>query len=886
MAADRSSNQSCPDEASRLSTLHEFNILDTEAEREFDELTALAAQICDVPIALISLVDDKRQWFKSRVGLDVEETPRDIAFCAHAIQQPDQIFEIPDAQIDERFANNPLVVKEPKIRFYAGAPLIAANGDALGTLCVIDRSVKRLTKEQKWALDVLRRIVVRELELRRHLHRLKSSEGRLQSQNSRLETQVEKGAATLEQEVGLRNESELLSRQILDMALDGVISADKRGRVIYWNPEAERIFGYSAEYAWGRDIVELIFSPHQHQILRHGMQQSLEDGTGRLDHQRFEVNAVRADGARVPVEIAVRVFQRHGEYFFSGFIRDLTERNKTIEELRISAITFNSQDAIVITDAENKILRVNQRFTDVTGYQLRDVVGHEPSLMGSTIQDKQFYQDIWRSIEENDSWEGEIWDKRKNGEIFPLFVTITAIRDAKNKVTNYVFSFSDITAVKRDEDEIRTLAYFDPLTRLPNRRSLLDELAKTMAACSGGAKTAALLIVDLDNFRNINDTLGHQLGDEMLVKCAQRLSGCLRSVDIVARIGGDEFVVILQNLGHSLDAAIEKTGAVAEKILSALNKPYLLGEQEIHSGASIGATLISHHKTPTEDLFKQADIAMYQAKRSGRNKLCFFDQAMEEDVALQVQLGNALRGAIQNNQFELYYQVQVDRQHRPVGAEALIRWEHPQLGTVSPRDFIPLAEESDLILAVGDWVLSSACEQLARWQRNPNARHLTVAINISPRQFHQSDFVDTVLIAIAAAGIAPGSLKLELTESLILDNASKTIEKMHRLKQAGVEFALDDFGTGYSSLAYLSRLPLSQLKIDQSFVRNIGIKESDNIIVQTIIGMAHGLGMQVIAEGVESEAQYAFLEALECPLFQGYLFGKPLPLAEFEKLLG
>ena len=873
------------DEVDRLNTLRELNILDTDSEKEFDELTVLAAQICHTPIALISLIDEQRQWLKSRVGLNVTETSRDIAFCAHAILQPNSLLEVPDTQLDERFSANPLVLESPNIRFYAGAPLIATDGHALGTLCVIDHVPRKLTDAQRAALIVLSRAVAQQIELRRRLQRVKSSTGLLLTKNSRLEAQVEIGAATLEDEVVMHNESELLSRQILDRALDGVINLDQHGRITYWNSEAERIFGYSSEHAHSRDIIELILPTHQHLVTRELMEQFLVAGVGKENHRRFEINAVHADGTKVPVEVAVIVLQRFGEYFFNGFVRDLTEHNKNIEELRVSAITFNSQDAIIITDAEIKTLRVNQKVMDITGYTSADLIGLEPSLLSSNVQSEQFYADMWRAIETSGSWEGEVWDQRKSGELFPLLIAITAIRDAQDQVTNYVFSYSDITATKRDADAIHKLAFFDPLTHLPNRRALIDRLPQTLISCETDRKTLGLLFVDLDHFKDINDALGNQVGDKILIGTAQRLRGCVGSEDTVARIGGDEFVVVLENLDLNLEAAKAEVDKVSANILASLNRPYLIDKQEIRSAASIGVALADHCQISIEELFKQADIGLYQAKSSGRNQMCFFDPAMEETVTLQAQLANALNSAVQDQQFELYYQIQVDSQNRPVGAEALIRWEHPELGIVSPNDFIPLAEASDLILAIGSWVLDTACAQLKSWQSNRRTSWLSIAINISPRQFHQQDFVDTVLQAIALWDISPSSIKLELTETVILDNTNETIEKMHQLKRAGVEFALDDFGTGYSSLSYLTQLPLSQLKMDQSFVRNIGIKDSDDIIVQTIIAMAKSLAIKVIAEGVETEAQRSFLEKLGCSLFQGYLFSKPVPIAEFEKLL-
>ncbi len=844
------------DEVSRLSALRELHILDTEAEKEFDELTVLAAQICQAPIALISLIDEQRQWFKSRVGLSLAETPRDIAFCAHAILQPKSLLEVPDTQLDKRFSNNPLVLESPNIRFYAGAPLVDTDGYALGTLCVIDHVPRKLAEAQLAALTVLSRAIVQQIDLRRRLQRIKNSTGMLLSHNSRLEAEIKIGAATLEDEVMMHNESELLSRQILDRALDGVINLDQHGKVTYWNAEAERIFGYSSQYAHNRDIIELILPTHQHSLVRELMEQFMLTGVGKENHRRFEINALRADGGKVPVEISVIVLQRFGEYFFNGFVRDLTEHNKNIEELRVSAITFNSQDAIIITDAEIKILRVNQKVLDITGYTSADLIGSEPSLLSSTMQSEQFYTEMWRTIGASGSWEGEVWDQRKNGELFPLLIAITAIRDAKARVTH-----------------------------LANRRALIDRLPDTLSACESESKTLGLLFVDLDHFKDINDALGNHVGDKILIGTAQRLRDSVASGDTLARIGGDDFVVVLETLDSNIETAKAEADTVATHILASLNRPYQIDQQEIRCAASIGVALADQGQISIEELLKQADIGLYQAKTSGRNQICFFDPAMAQTVTRQAQLANALHSAVQDQQLELYYQIQVDDQNRPVGAEALIRWEHPQLGIISPNDFIPLAEASDTILPIGLWVLDSACAQLKSWQSDPHTCWLSIAINISPRQFHQADFVDTVLQAIGRWDISPGSIKLELTETVILDNTNETIEKMYQLKRAGVEFALDDFGTGYSSLSYLTQLPLSQLKMDQSFVRKIGIKESDDIIVQTILAMAKSLAIKVIAEGVETEAQRSFLAKLGCPLFQGYLFGKPVPIAEFEKLL-
>ncbi len=872
-------------EAQRLNALRRLDLLDSRAELEFDELTSLAAQICNVPVALISLVDESRQWFKSKVGLDVDETSREVAFCAHSILKPDEIMEVPDATLDRRFADNPLVTGDPKVRFYAGAPLTTSAGHTLGTLCVIDYSPRTLSSSQKTALELLRLFVVRQIELRESLSKLKKAKGRLSAKNSRLRMEIAESATSLEQEIGLRVESEILSRRILDMALDAVISVDQQGEVIYWNPKAEHIFGYTAPFVQGKRILDLVVEPREHSAIQWRLNQFLSSYVKSLKADRFEMTAVRVDGQRIPVEVAVIALKRYGEYVFTGFVRDLSERNKYLEELRVSAITFNSQEGIIIADGEANILRVNKAFVDIAGYPAEEVIGASLQSLSSDHHDKNFYASVWESVEESDGWEGEIWGRRKNGDAVPLHMTITAIRDKEGLASHYVMAFSDITRTKKDADEIYNLAFFDPLTSLPNRRLLMDRLTQAVASSGRTGQKAALLFLDLDNFKNLNDTLGHDFGDLLLQQTAQRLRHSLRAEDTVARIGGDEFVIILQNLGEDDSDAPTQTESVANKILAALNQPYSLHDHECYSSASIGVTLFEDSSEQVEELLKQADIAMYQAKKSGRNMMRFFDPQMQENISQRTSLENALHNAVEKRQFQLYFQPQFDGKNEAVGAEALIRWQHPVLGTVPPQDFIPLAEESGLIVPIGRWVIEAACEQIRSWQDNPRTANLTLAVNISPRQFYQTNFVHEVLESIANAGIDSCALKLELTEGLILDDVDKAIIKMNELRQAGIQFSLDDFGTGYSSLAYLTKLPLSQLKIDQSFVRNIGVNDSDSIIIKTIIGMSQSLNFEVVAEGVESQHQYDFLEALGCQLFQGYLFGKPLPAEQFEEML-
>ena len=445
-----------------------------------------------------------------------------------------------------------------------------------------------------------------------------------------------------------------------------------------------------------------------------------------------------------------------------------------------------------------------------------------------------------------------------------------------------VLVYQDVTRLRRAVAEVELLAFYDPLTGLPNRRLLNDRLQQGINASLRTGRHGALLFLDLDHFKTLNDTAGHEMGDLLLQQVAQRLKSCVREEDTVARLGGDEFVVMLQSLSGEAPEAVAQAQKVCESILSSLNQPYLLGGVEHSSTCSMGATLFGKNRQEASDLLKQADIAMYQVKTAGRNDLCFFDPNMLATITARADMERDLRLAQAEGQLLLHYQVQVAALGKPVGAEVLLRWKHPQRGLVPPIQFIGLAEETGLILPIGEWVLRSACRQLKAWESLPAAADLQLAVNVSARQFRAVDFVQQVSSIIRETGIKPQLLKLELTESMVLNNVADTIERMQELKALGVLFSMDDFGTGYSSLSYLTRLPLDQLKIDQSFVHNIGLRASDSAVIDSIIGLARSLGLEVIAEGVETAEQRDFLAEHGCERCQGYLFGKPLAIAEFE----
>jgi diguanylate cyclase (GGDEF)-like protein/PAS domain S-box-containing protein len=566
------------------------------------------------------------------------------------------------------------------------------------------------------------------------------------------------------------------------------------------------------------------------------------------------------------------------------------QRAEREEQLRIAATAFDTQEGIMITDADNRIVKVNQAFQRITGYTAEDVMNKNPNILNSGRHGKEFYDAMWKSIHATGHWQGEIWDKRKNGEIFPKWLTITAAKTTDGTVTHYVGTHTDISERKAAEAEIQKLAFYDHLTQLPNRRMLVHRLGEALAYSARSHHLGALLFIDLDHFKTLNDTLGHDVGDLLLQEVASRLTASLRKSDsisragepdTVARLGGDEFVVMLEDLGEQTLQAATKVRIVGEKILGILNMPYRLAKQDYHCSASIGATLFSGNQQTIDELMKQADIAMYQAKKDGRATVRFFDPQMQEKISTRARMEGDLRNALENHQFQLHYQIQVNEQGKALGAESLIRWIHPDKGAISPAQFIPLAEETGLILPIGLWVLETACFQIKEWQTSPATHDIGISVNVSAKQFRHVDFVKQVDDAIRRYMISPALLELELTETVMLENIDDTISTMRRLKDIGVRLSLDDFGTGYSSLQYLKKLPLDQLKIDQSFVRDVATDASDAAIVRTIIAMAQSLGLDVIAEGVETHSQRQFLVDNGCRHFQGYLFGRPEPINQF-----
>jgi diguanylate cyclase (GGDEF)-like protein/PAS domain S-box-containing protein len=563
-------------------------------------------------------------------------------------------------------------------------------------------------------------------------------------------------------------------------------------------------------------------------------------------------------------------------------------RERTAELERQSAKTTlflrNSSDGIHILDLRGTILEASDSFCTMLGYTRTEVIGMNLRRWDAGLTPSELERRLAQIAAGPGVVVFETRHRRKDGTTFDVEV---ATRPIELEGANVVFASSrDISERKAAEEKILNLAYYDTLTGLPNRRLFLDRMGRAMSAGARTRDFGALMMLDMDRFKNINDTLGHDVGDRLLVDVAGRIQHCVREETTVCRLGGDEFIVMVEGLGRDQEHAAGLSEQMAERIRTHLGRPYELGDSDsdYRVTTSIGVTLFHGIDSSVDVLLKQADVAMYQAKDAGRNAIRFFSPAMQAAIDARIATEGALRQALARGELRLYYQPQTDQDGRRIGAEALVRWQHPSRGLVLPGEFIPLAEETGLIVEVGQWVLDSACAQLARWARDPAHEHLEIAVNISARQFHQKDFVERIRASLAASGARPTRLKLELTESVVLANVEEVVSRMAQLHGLGVRFSLDDFGTGYSSLSYLKRLPLDQIKIDQSFIRDIVVDPNDAAIVEAILAMCRTLGLQVIAEGVETEAQRDFLVRNGCTAFQGYFFGRPAPIEEWTRL--
>jgi diguanylate cyclase (GGDEF)-like protein/PAS domain S-box-containing protein len=682
-----------------------------------------------------------------------------------------------------------------------------------------------------------------------------------------------------------KNESLKRSRSNLDLAVRaakvGLFEWQPGLGKIVFSPEWKRQIGYQdEEFAddvgeWRQrihpDDLEQVFGP------------ALRVSAGQISDYSARYRLLHRDGSYRWIETLVSRVEHEDEDHplrLIGVHLDITERHRDEQRLRIAATAFESNDAMIVTDLNFRILEVNAAFTKATGYAPEEAVGATPRMLRSALHGPAFYQQMLRALREKRYWSGEVWNKRKNGKIYPARISISAVLDVEGRVSHYVANSVDITEEKNAEERIHFYAFNDPLTELPNRRSFEQHCLRRFQAVR--SEPCALLLIDLDQFKLINDARGHHFGDALLIEIAQRLALSLPPGAFLARFSGDEFVALLHGFGNSPSKLME----IAEAIRLDIKRPFFQWGHQYFPAASLGVYIAADCNTSSQDLLKRANIALHQAKETGRDRVALFDPVMETAALHRASMETDLHRALDQRELRVFYQLQVDAEGDALGAEVLLRWQHPERGMVSPGEFIPIAEETGLIVPMGEWVMRNACAQLKHWQAHEATRHMSLSVNVSARQFDKPDFVDQVKQVLSETGVDPTKLKLEITESSLIDGLAGAVHKMGALRALGVNFSLDDFGTGYSSLSYLKNLPLNQLKIDQSFVQNLPDSAQDAMIVRTIIAMAHNLGFEVIAEGVETLEQRAFLGNHGCLAYQGYFFGRPEPLEAFERALG
>ncbi len=639
---------------------------------------------------------------------------------------------------------------------------------------------------------------------------------------------------------------------------------------------------------WGMPIREL---RHDHTLMwrmvleedKRAVRASLRGAASNGHPWSHEFRLRRTDGELrwVRMSAALDRSAERPHSTWNGIMVDITDRRLAEQRLSQWAAAFeNISEGVIITDTRGRIQDVNRAFCNITGYSRDEVTGQTTSFLHSGRHEAAFYQAMWATLRSAGKWQGEIWNRRKNGEVFPEWLSISPVSNEQDELTNYVGVFADITTIKESERQLLHLAHHDPLTGLPNRLLFSARLEHTLQQAKRVPATIGLLFLDLDRFKNVNDSLGHALGDELLTQAAHRLRSCVRQQDTVARLGGDEFIVILQNLASARDA-----GAVAEKILAALQQPFALTGHEVTVTASIGISLCPDDGQESNTLLRNADAAMYRAKELGCNSYAYYTPELTTIVRERFDLENNLRRALERDEFRLFFQAQVSAADgRIVGAEALLRWQHPELGLVIPDKFIPLAEETGLITPIGEWVLRAACAQAKQW-RSWGLPPVRLAINLSGQQIMSEFINDKLEKLLEEVQLEPSCLEFEITESFVMKHPEQAVQVLDKLRTLGISLAIDDFGSGYSSLGYLKRLPVHKLKIDQSLVRDIPSDPNDKAIARAVIALGHSLGLTVIAEGVETEMQGEFVRAEGCDQFQGYLYGRPTPAEEFAEQL-
>jgi len=879
-----------PTDDFRLAALERYHIMDTGPEERFDDIVALAARICETPMAVISLLDEKRQWFKSRIGLEVSETPKEIAFCQHTIRQ-EEVFVVHDAQSDREFAHNPMVTGPPHIRFYAGAPLTAQNGFALGSLAVLDTVPRKLSDLQMEALRVLSRQVVAQLELRKNLDELtravaardeaaaslRASHRSLEQRVLERTSELNLANSVLKEEIEHRTREARLSQDIID-SLPGIVYVfDHEGRFLRWNHNFETVTGFTPDEMANAHFLDFLGTDEDKELVAERFADVLRNGSAVAEASLFT-----RSGKRIPYYFNGARIELDGRLCVSGMGVDITQRRLDEESLRLRNRAIQaSVNAIVITDLDGNIEYANPAFERITGYKVQETIGRNCRFLQGDDNQQPGVAALRSAIQRREESSVLLRNYRKDGVLFWNDVHIAPVRGADGEVTHFVGVLNDITEIKHYEKELERQANVDALTDLASRTVLKERIREGIATAERFDSSVTVGFIDLDNFKFINDSLGHNVGDELLKQVAQRLVACLRGQDTIARYGGDEFAFVL--LGQKDDKTI---AGLMERILKTIDRPFEINGHKFFVSCSIGLSFYPKDGRDPDTLLKNADVAMYRAKERGRNNFQFYTPSMNQRVTERLSLESKLRQALADDEFALYYQPKIDlRTGEIAGTEALIRWNPGRGGAViSPSTFIPLAEETGLIVPIGEWVLYTACADQKMLQE-AGLRPMRVAVNISARQFDPHAVVTLVREALATTGLDANLLELELTESLVMQNPEEVIKVLYDLKDMGVHLSIDDFGTGYSSLSYLQRFPVDRLKIDQSFVRDIGNDPNDAIIARAIISLGHSLGMGVVAEGVSSEEQLAFLRENGCDEMQGHLFSCAVPVDELRLML-
>ncbi|OPH55024.1 hypothetical protein BC351_30370 [Paenibacillus ferrarius] len=657
---------------------------------------------------------------------------------------------------------------------------------------------------------------------------------------------------------------------------EAIMITDCHSRIVSVNPAFKSITGYDESEVIGQ-TPSMLKSHYQDPEFYVNMWASIhKDGTWR-----GEIWNRRKNGEIYPEWLSISSVKDDNGILINyvGMFSDITLRKNTISKLQLHAQVFsNASDGIMITDKQLKILSVNQAFTTMTGYTEREAAGHTPRLLHSGLQNQYFYIKMWERIHTTGFWEGEIWNKRKNGELYPEWLSITTMRDDKGTITNYIGMFTDITERKLTEEHLKYLAHYDKLTDLPNRTLLSELVNEAITRTLERKRKLAVFFIDLDRFKMVNDSLGHNVGDKLLQQVAKRLSSVVRKDDIVSRLGGDEFIIVLQNLQEPEEAIL-----IANELISSIKRPFSVDDNELYINASIGICLYPKHGEDFETLLKHADLAMYQAKiQNGGYQ--FFNESISSTFLRKLDLENELRWAIAKNQFTLHYQPQVSSETGHMkGMEALIRWNHPTLGPVSPGEFIPIAEETGTIMDIGKWVLKEVCLQLNRWL---SASFIvpSIAVNLSARQFLAPDLASSIHDIVYQTCCDPQHIVIEITESSSMHDIESVLPILHELKSFGFQIAIDDFGKGYSALGYIKQFPIDILKIDKSFVQELTSDTKSAVLTKAIIDMSHGMDLRVIAEGVETLEQLDCLRTMNCDMIQGYFIDPALSAEQLETL--